>query len=100
MTHNSPKIQGECYSFQLEEWLRAYREMNSAELDVFYYLKTVNPSGEKITIPCSVIVSDLKKNKSTVSRAIQVLQNKDCHCHWVELQPAEQNNTVTFEEVR
>jgi len=100
MTQNNPKIQGKFYPLQHEEWLKACRELNSAELDVFFYLKTVNPSGEKITIPYNVIASDLKKNKSTIRRAIQVLKEKNWLPDWFELPQTEQNNTVTFEEVR
>lgn len=100
MTHNNPKIQGKFYPLQHEEWLRACRELNPAELDVLYYLKTVNPSGEKIAILYNVIASDLKKNKSTVSRAIQSLKEKNWLPEWFELQRAEQNKTVIFEEVR
>ncbi|MEM9927461.1 MAG: helix-turn-helix domain-containing protein [Cyanobacteria bacterium P01_D01_bin.50] len=99
MTQNNPKIQGKFYPLQHEEWLRACRELNSAELDVLYYLKTINPSGEKRAVTYNTIASDLKKNKSTVSRAIQALKDKNWLPEWFELQPAEQINTVTFEEV-
>ena len=58
------------------------------------------PSWERKTISYSVIESDLKKNKSTVSRAIQVLKDKNWLPDWFELELQEQNNTATFEEVR
>ncbi len=100
MTQNQLKIQAKFYPLQHEEWLRACRELNAAELDVLFYLKTVNPSGEKRTITYSAIASDLKKDKSIVSRAIQALKEKNWLPIWFELQQASQNNTVTFEEVR
>lgn len=99
MTQNNPKIQGKFYPLQHEEWLRACRELRSTELVVLHYLKTINPSCEKIAIPHSVIASDLKKNKSTVSQAIQVLKEKNWLPGWFESQQASQNKTVTFEEV-
>lgn len=100
MTQNNPKIQGKFYPLQHEEWLRACRELRSTELVVLHYLKTINPSCEKIAIPHSVIASDLKKNKSTVSQAIQALKEKNWLPEWFELRQASQNKTVTFEEVR
>lgn len=100
MTQNQLKIQGKFYPLQHEEWLRACRELNSAELDVLFYLKTANPNGEKRIIAYNTIASDLKKNKITVSRAIQALKEKNWLPDWLELQSAFQNNTVTFSEVR
>lgn len=100
MTQNNPKIQGKFYLLQHEEWVRACRELNSAELTVLYYFRTINPSGKKIAISYSIIESDLKKNKTTVGRAIQTLQEKNWLPDWLELQQSEQNNTISFEEVR
>lgn len=98
MTHNNPKIQGKFYPLQHEEWLRACRELNSTELVVLYYLKTINPSYEKITISYSVIASDLRKNKNTVSQAIQALKEKKWLPQQLKFQPAEQSIIMTFEE--
>lgn len=98
MTQNNPKIQGKFYPLQHEECLRAYRELNSAELDVLFYLKTIDPNCER-TISCSVIASDLKKNESIVSRAVQALKEKNRLSESIESQSAEQNNTVTSQEV-
>ncbi|WP_211178416.1 MULTISPECIES: hypothetical protein [Brasilonema] len=61
MTQNNSRIQGKFYPLQHEEWLRANWELKPAEVDVLYYLKTVNRIGERISIPCSVIASDLKR---------------------------------------
>ena len=99
MTQNNPKIQGKFYPLQHEEWLRACKELTSAELDVLYYLKTINPSYEKITISYSVIASDLKKNKITVSRAIKTLKEKNWLPQWLEVQQVEQNTIMTVKEV-
>ena len=98
MTQNNPKFQGKFYPLQHEEWLRACRELTSIELVVLYYLKTINPSCEKITISYSVIASDLRKNKSTVSQAIQALKEKNWLPQWLEPQPAEQSIIMTFQE--
>ena len=92
MTQNDPKIQGKFYLLQYEEWLRACRELTPAELNVLYYLKTVNPSCERKTISYSVIASELKINKSTVSRAIQGLKKNDWLPDWFEFHLREQSN--------
>ncbi len=92
MTQNKSKIQGKFYPLQHEEWLRANRELKPAEVDVLYYLKTVNRIGERISIPCSVIASDLKRDKSTVSRAILALKEKNWLPEWFEVQFREQDN--------
>lgn len=92
MTQSSSKIQGKFYPLQHEEWLRACKELVPAEFNVLYYLKTVNPSCERKTISYSVIASELKINRSTVSRAIQVLKKKDWLPQWFEVQFKEQRN--------
>ena len=92
MTQNNPKIQGKFYPLQHEEFLNACHQLAPAELNVLYYLKTVNPSCERKTISYSAIASDLKINRSTVSRAIQVLKKKDWLPQWFEVQSKEQRN--------
>jgi len=116
MPQNNSRIQAKFYPLQQEEWLKACRELTSAEVDVLYYLKTVNRIGERISIPCSVIASDLNRDKSTASRAIQALKEKNWLPEWFEDQFRDQDNaeakiqkrlraelvgiSVTFEEVQ
>ena len=92
MPQNNSRIQAKFYPLQQEEWLKACRELTSAEVDVLYYLKTVNRIGERISIPCSVIASDLNRDKSTASRAIQALKEKNWLPEWFEDQFREQDN--------
>ncbi|MEA5507972.1 hypothetical protein VB735_33795 [Halotia wernerae UHCC 0503] len=89
------KIQGKFYPLQHEEWLRACRELKPAEVEVLYYLNTINPCSESISIPYGIIASDLERNKSTVSRAIQALKEKNWLPDWFEVQFREQNNIET-----
>jgi hypothetical protein len=70
------KIQGKFYPLQHEKWLRAYRELTPAEVNVFYHLNTITPYFERISIPYSIIASDLKGEKGRVNRAIQTLKAK------------------------
>ncbi|MBO3458495.1 hypothetical protein G7B40_024950 [Aetokthonos hydrillicola Thurmond2011] len=92
MPQNNSRIQAKFYPLQHEEWLRACSELKPAEVDVLYYLKTVNPIGQRISIPCNFIASDLKRDKSTISQAILALREKNWLPEWFEVQFREQDN--------
>lgn len=79
------KIQGKFYRLQHQEWLRSCRELTPAKVDVFYYFNTISPCSERVSIPYSIIASVLKKDKSTVSRAIQALKAKNWLPDWFEV---------------
>jgi DNA-binding MarR family transcriptional regulator len=92
MTQNQAKIQGKFYPLQQEEWLRACRELKPAHIAVLYYLKTLNPDSEKLSVSNNDIASALGITRSTVSRAICALHEKHWLPDWFEVQFREQNN--------
>ena len=92
---NNLKIQGKFYPLQHEEWLKACRELKPAEMSVLYYLKTLNPCGERIIVSYTDIAFELKLNKSTVSGAIQGLNEKNWLPEWFKFQFRELNQVET-----
>ncbi|NJN11538.1 MAG: MarR family transcriptional regulator [Richelia sp. RM1_1_1] len=81
MTHNTTKIQGKFYPLQHEEWLRDCRELTSAELQVLYYIRTLDPVNNGIEINAAEIARQLSSpqrqvRRQTVSRALKELVAK------------------------
>lgn len=71
------------YRLTSEEWLRACRELRPSEKDVLYYLRTLDPFGDKaIEIKVREMARELGVNPSTVSRALKALDAKG----WIDLE--------------
>lgn len=71
------------YRLTSEEWLRACRELKPSEKDVLYYLRTLDPFGERdLDIGVRQMGRDLGMSASTVSRALKTLDNKG----WIDME--------------
>lgn len=88
MTHINSKIQGKFYPLQHEEWLKACQELTPAQKSVFYYIRTLDPSGENPFPEATEIAKALRLDRATVSRALKVLGQKG----YIDWQPANKDN--------
>ena len=75
------KTQGKFYPLQHEEWLRACRELTKAELEVLYFIRTLDPRNSGIRITAAEIARQLstpdrKVHRQTISRALKQLDTK------------------------
>lgn len=75
------KIQGKFYPLQHQEWLRACRELTKAELEVLYYIRTIDPRNYGVEINAAEIARQLSSperqvHRQTVSRALKELDAK------------------------
>ena len=71
------------YRLTCDEWLRACTELKPAEMKVLYYLRTLDPWGDKnLEIGVTDIAKVLKCNKGTVSRALKALDASG----WIDLE--------------
>jgi len=71
------------YRLTSEEWLRACRELKPSEKDVLYYLRTLDPFGERdLDIGVRQMGRDLGMSASTVSRALKTLDSKG----WIDME--------------
>ena len=83
MTHSKAKIQGKFYPLQNDEWVKACQELTPAQRDVLYYLRTLDPYGDRpLSLGVTEIARQLKLDKSTVSRALKALDQKG----WIDLE--------------
>ncbi|NEP62698.1 MAG: MarR family transcriptional regulator [Symploca sp. SIO2G7] len=71
------------YRMTKDEWLLAWDELKPAEIKVLYYLRSVDPWGDKARgISVTELAKTLKYNKGTVSRALKKLD----HTGWISLE--------------
>ncbi|MEM9808155.1 MAG: helix-turn-helix domain-containing protein [Cyanobacteria bacterium P01_D01_bin.56] len=71
------------YRLTNDEWLRACTELKPAEMKVLYYLRTLDPWGDKnLEISVTDIAKTLKCNKGTISRALKALDTSG----WIDLE--------------
>ena len=71
------------YQLTSEEWLRACKELKPSEKDVLYYLRTLDPFGEKdLDIGVREMARALGMSPSTVSRALKELDHKE----WIDME--------------
>jgi DNA-binding Lrp family transcriptional regulator len=83
MTQPKAKIQGKFYALQNDEWVKACQELTPAQRDVLYYLRTLDPYGDRpLNLGVTEIARQLKLDKSTVSRALKALDQKG----WIDLE--------------
>ncbi len=81
MTHT--KIEGKFYALQNDEWLLAWSELKPAEVQVLYYLRTLDPFGDKeIELGVTQLGKLLRLAKSTVSKALKALSQLG----WIDLE--------------
>jgi hypothetical protein len=60
------------YRLTHDEWRKSASRLKPAELKVLYYLRTLDPFGDRwLNIQVTAIADDLALNKSTVSRALR-----------------------------
>lgn len=65
------------YRLTNEEWLKAVRELTESQKDVLYYLRTLDPYGDrKLEIGVRELAKTLGLDPSTVSRALKALDEK------------------------
>ena len=77
------KIEGKFYALKNEEHLRACRELTSTQRDIFYYLKSLDPYGDRpLNISIVSIAKQLRLSRFTVSRALKALDSLG----WLELE--------------
>lgn len=94
MTQSSSQIQGKFYPLQHEEWLRACRELTSAQKNVLYYIRTIDPYNQGIDINTDEVARQLSAPKriiyrQTVSRAIKELIAKRFLTNEINVTPLE-----------
>ncbi|MEM6518734.1 MAG: hypothetical protein AAF722_05295 [Cyanobacteria bacterium P01_C01_bin.70] len=71
------------YRLTNEEWLKAVKELKPRERDVLYYLRTIDPWGDKdLEIGVREIATALECSPGTVSKALKVLDQKS----WIDLE--------------
>ncbi|MGB7315477.1 MAG: helix-turn-helix domain-containing protein [Nodosilinea sp.] len=71
------------YRLTSEEWRRACHELKPSEKDVLYYLRTLDPFGERdLDIGVREMARTLKLSPSTVSRALKELDRKK----WIDME--------------
>jgi hypothetical protein len=75
MTQN--KIEGKFYALKPEEWLQVTKELRYAEVRVLYYLRTLDPFGDRyLRVKVTDVATATGLQKGTVSKALKVLSDK------------------------
>jgi hypothetical protein len=75
MTQN--KIEGKFYALRPDEWLQVTKELRYAEVRVLYYLRTLDPFGDRdLRVKVTDIAIATGLQKGTVSKALKVLNDK------------------------
>lgn len=73
MTQIEPEIKGKFYPLQHSEWLRACKELTLSQINVLYFIRTLDPDGESPLPAVSEIAELLKLDEAAVSSALKVL---------------------------
>jgi DNA-binding transcriptional ArsR family regulator len=82
------RIQGKFYPLQHEEWLRVCKELTPSQIDVLYFIRTLDPNGESLLPRVTEIAKVLKLDKATVSRALKTLGQQG----YIDWQPTNKDN--------
>lgn len=72
----SKKIKPKFYPLITAEFVKSTKELKSSELNVLYYIRTLDPYNKGVRICASAIALELGINRSTVSRALKQLDAK------------------------
>ncbi|PSB00836.1 helix-turn-helix domain-containing protein [Merismopedia glauca] len=68
---NHPKIVGKFYPLQNAEWVELSQKLNHSELRVLYYLRTLDPFGDKFReASTKALAQSLQISQRTVQRAV------------------------------
>lgn len=78
------------YPLTHDEWLKALKELSPSEKDVLYYIRTLDPYSKGTKINASAIALEIGVNRSTVSRALKTLADKD----YIDLEILTANVTI------
>lgn len=75
------KIQGKFYPLKSEEWLNSINKLTHSELKILYYVRSLDPYNNGISLTPAQIARDLstekhKMHRSTVGRALKSLDRK------------------------
>lgn len=89
------KIPGKFYPLQHSEWLKACQQLTPSQRDVLYFLRTLDPYSNGISINTAEIARHLSTNgrtvhRQTVSRALKELDKKG----FIDLELIQVNVTV------
>lgn len=72
-----PRHISKFYTLTNQEWARACTELKPAELKVLYYLRTLDPFGDRpLNLGVRELAAALNCNPGTVSRALKALDKK------------------------
>ena len=59
------------------DWLECFKQLSRAELGVFYYIRTLDPYGDRsLEIDCKFVAEILEIHRTSVSRALEELSKK------------------------
>jgi DNA-binding MarR family transcriptional regulator len=78
------------YPLEHEEWVKQASELTLSEINVLYYIRTLDPYSNGVKVNAAAIALDLKVNRSTVSRALKSLTEKN----YIGLEILEANVTI------
>jgi hypothetical protein len=75
------KIEGKFYPLKSEEWLKSIKELTHSELKILYYLRSIDPYSNGVSLSPAQIARDIstekvKVHRSTVSRALKSLDRR------------------------
>jgi Fe2+ or Zn2+ uptake regulation protein len=75
------KIEGKFYPLKSEEWLKSIKELSHSELKILYYLRSIDPYSNGVSLSPAQIARDIstekvKVHRSTVSRALKSLDRR------------------------
>jgi hypothetical protein len=111
LSNSTPHPQGQrrhsFYQLTTEEWIHAVHTLTESQKDVLYYIKTLNPFGDRdLDLGVREIARTLKYDPGTISRALKALDSKgyiDLEMLHVRVritckQVLHQNNTVAPEQ--
>jgi DNA-binding MarR family transcriptional regulator len=82
------RIQRKFYPLQHEEWLRICKELTPSQINVLYFIRTLDPNGESLLPRVTEIAKVLKLDKATVNCALKTLGQQG----YIDWQPTNKDN--------
>ncbi len=86
------KIESKFYALQTKEYIRACLKLTEAQLNIFYYLKTLDPDGDGVDINIKELATKLGLSRQTVSKTLKVLGQLG----WLELEKITVSHTISI----